>query len=247
MLQMREVNGFNFKMLRDRADSATIRVFSADQSTIIMKFWDRRGWRGLLRRYMRTSPSWREWRAMGVLSISGVPIAQPIARFAISPRSGRFSDVLVMEDLGSLQTAHESLKTALRESRLNHVDLLESNVIELTTAIVHAGVLDPDHSMVNMLCFSDGQVCRIDFELARIVSRATRQPRLYGQMIAKLVASFVFTVQPELARADAFVSKLLHRLKPPRRARLIAKAEIAKALDRQRLSKGIDSQIEMNW
>lgn len=234
-------------LLRDRLDSATMRVGFSDRSTVIMKFWDRQGWRASLRRWTRTTPSWREWTAMQRLRTRRVPIPRPIARFNLGCRIGRFSEVLVIEDLGDVRTAHEELKEALIRGDENLACTIDDHVIALTTNFVGAGVIDPDHSVVNMLSTPDGDVHRIDLELARVAPATWCRPGLYSQMIARLVGSYVFTVQPDLKRASLFSTRIADELAPPRRILRLAKTMIDTTLERQRQCKGIDSRLLINW
>ena len=241
------VDGTSVTLLRDRRDSAIMRVCCDDQSTVIMKFWARRGWRAVLRGWSRTTPSWREWTALHQLWARHVPIARPLARFSIDCQSGRFSEALVIEDLGIVQTAHHELKEAIARGDRALASLIEDDVVALTARIVRAGVLDPDHSVVNMLCLPGGQLRRIDFELARLVSATSRRPALYSQMIARLVGSFVFTVQPDLERAAQFSMRLAEELSPPLRVLQSAQSMIDAELERQRTSKGIDFRLTVDW
>lgn len=239
--------GEGVTVLRDRPDSATVRVAFPDRSSVIMKYWNRRGWRGRFRQVSLTTPSWLEWRAMTRLWICGVAVPRPVARFSVRAEMGRFNDVLVMEDLGAVRTVQACIKEALAEGRLDVVSKLEDRVVALTAAVVRAGVLDPDHSFMNIVCAAEGRLCRLDFELARRVPVAGLRPMLYARMIARLVSSFVFTVQPDGERASRFGIRIAEELRPSRRVLRSAKREIDEMLELQRERKGIDSRLIVDW
>jgi hypothetical protein len=176
-----------------------------------------------------------------------VAVARPIARFGIGPGDGRFSEVLVMEDLGAVRTAQECIKDAIAAGRLGEVERLEKDVIELTARIVDAGVLDSDHSVMNMVCKEEGRLCRLDFEVARVAPSASLRPGLLARMIARLVGTFVFSVQPDGERAARFASLLAGELGASKRVRRRAKCIVDEMLAKQRASRGIDSRLPLEW
>ena len=234
-------------VLRERPDSATVRVQGHDQVSVVMKFWDRSGWRAIVRRATRTTPAWREWNALTRLKDFRVPIARPLSRFSLSDRQGRFSDVLVIEDLGEVQTAQTFVKEALVAGRIVEADKIETQVIAITVGMVAANVLDSDHSMINCLCIENGKVFRVDLEVARIVRSVGASRNLQSQMIARLLTSYIYTVQPFLDRATAFSLRVAEKMDAPRSVLRSAKAIIDQKLEHQRITVGVDSKLPVDW
>jgi hypothetical protein len=212
-----------------------------------MKFWERPGWRSVVRRATQTTPAWREWTALTRLAGAHVPAARPLARFSLANRDGRFSDVLVLEDLGVVCTALDALKDALIRDCQMEADSIDEQIIEITARLVTARVLDTDHSLVNCVQTEDGRVVRIDLEIARIVWAVAARPGLYAAMIARLVTSYVYAVQPELGRATIFGLRMAQHLNPPGSVLRRAKAIIDGNLERQRATVGVDSRLSIHW
>lgn len=214
---------------------------------MIMKLWTRPGWRGAARRVTRTTPSWREWSSLRRLDAAGVSVARGLSRFSLEGHSGRYSDVLVIEDLGEVQTAQQSVKAALTAGRASAADAVDGQVIEITKGMFAARVLDDDHSMVNCLCDASGKVFRVDLEVSRIVSCVSARRALVARMIARLVTSYVYTVQPDTARAATFAARIADGLHAPRGVLRRAKSLIDLRLDHQRSTKGLDVQLPVDW
>ena len=233
--------------LRRRPDSATMRVEMPDGTRLVMKFWDRRGWRATARRLTRTTPSCREWRVMRRLWDRKVSIPRPIARFHLEAPGASFNEVLVMEDLGAVRTVQRCIKDAIAEGKADVVERLESDVIELTRRIVDAGVLDSDHSVMNIVCREDGRVYRLDFEVARLARPVSVRPILMAEMISRLVGTFVFTVQPDGERAARFAVSLAGELGASKSVRRRAKRVVDAMLEKQRVTRGVDSKFLVEW
>jgi serine/threonine-protein kinase RIO1 len=235
------------RVLRDRPDSATMRVAGPDGSIVIMKFWDRSGPAFLLRRATRTSPAWREWRVSERLWHAGVAVPRPLGRYTLGSSGGRFGEALVTEDLGEVRTAIEALKDAIAAGRHAEAEAIETGVVSLTAGVVRAGVVDPDHSMYNIVQVPGGTLARLDFELARECAAPASRPALYADMLARTVGSFVFAVQPDGARAARFASRLAAELGAPPGVLRRARAGVEQMMERQREKKGIQVSVPLDW
>jgi len=234
-------------VLRERCDSATIRVAGVANESAILKFWDRSGWRAAVRRVTRTTPAWREWDALQWLYTRRVPVAKPLARFRLTEPLARFSDVLVIEDLGPVQTAHHRMKDALAGGDHGDADDIDEQMILLTAKMVESRVLDSDHSMMNCLCSRSGMILRVDLELARIAWSVRMRPKLFAAMIARLLTSYVYAVQPDLDRAVSFGDRLSRRLAVPGAVLRAAKSMIDTKLAHQKLTAGVESVLTVDW
>ena len=113
----------------------------------------------------------------------------------------------------------------------------------MTAAIIEAGVIDRDHSFLNVVAQPDGTPARLDLEIAKSSTSADA----YGEMLGRLVATLVFALQPDAERAAPFVAELVARLDPPSGVIGFAIATVDGMLERQRSLGGRDTRIELPW
>ena len=66
-------------------------------------------------------------------------------------------------------------------------------------------------------------------------------------MLAHLVGSFVYCVQPEVDRVTPFAEELVERLMPPANVVRIASREVDRMMERQRQEIGLRTQIHLPW
>jgi hypothetical protein len=143
-----------------------VRVHSPDGSSYIVKMWNRPGLRGLLRRLSGTAPHQREVSCLERLWDHGVAVPAPIGVARVSEPSLPYTDALVLQDLGECEVALEHVKALLAENRHAEADVFLKQVIELTAAIIEAGVVDRDQSFLNVVALPVGTPARLDLEIA---------------------------------------------------------------------------------
>lgn len=88
---------------------------------------------------------------------------------------------------------------------------------------------------------------RLDFELARRVRDPRRQVEPLSVMIGTFLGSYVFAVQPDVARAQAFARRLAARLDLPAEVRRRAAARVQAMLERQQREGGPATRMELTW
>jgi tRNA A-37 threonylcarbamoyl transferase component Bud32 len=233
------------EILCERADACTLRTNLPDGSTLIVKLWARPSWRGKLRRASGTSPSQREWAAICRLHAAGLPVPQPIARVTLSRVAGGYTEAQLTGDLGELTPVMAYAKALRASARNDELDALEDEIIEVTALMIQAGVLDTDHSVVNLMVTSARRLVRIDFEIARVVRFPRLHSALLGGMIGRLVASYVFTHQPDVDLARRFAERLLDRTRPGIGAIRHARLSVGRALARQEREMGLVTAFSM--
>lgn len=232
--------------LKERRDSRVVRTQSNDKRSIIVKLWCRPGWRGTVRQLMRTSVAHREWRAMRRLRRFGVRTPEPLAMFQLRSPEIPFSDAVCIEDLGKCAVAMDHLKILIREHGGESVEAFDMAIIHMTRQMVQAGVIDPDHGLHNIVVPPTGEPTRLDLETARILPCAGLAPRGYGAMLGRTMATYAFSVQPDLARAEAFARRLVAACRPGSRAIKSAVEFVDRAMKEQLNTKGIDSRLPLN-
>jgi hypothetical protein len=223
------------------------RVAAPDGRPVIVKLWNRRGWRGFLRRFSGTNIARREWDALLRLHKAGLGVPEPLVCSPLRDPAARHTEVLIEEDLGACRDATEEYKAMLREGRAADAAAFEEEVLRATEVMLARGMIDTDHRLPNFVIRPDGRPVRLDFELARRVRDPRRHEEALGLMLGTFMGSFVFAVQPDVARAQDFARRLAARLNPPPGARRRARARVLDMLERQRREGGPDTRMEMNW
>lgn len=151
----------------------------------------------------------------------------------------------MIEDLGELTTAQDRVKALIAAGNMAAVDDLEDRIVNLTCEMVAAGVVDSDHSMLNLMVTPAERLVRIDFELARCVRHPSRHPRQLGRMVGRLIASYAFTLQPDVRRAESLAVRLAERLSLSARALREVHDTLAGAMERQRRNQGIETTVRL--
>jgi hypothetical protein len=130
--------------------------------------------------------------------------------------AARHTEVLIEEDLGACRDATEEYKAMLREGRATEAAAFEEHLLRSTEVMLQRGLMDTDHRLPNFVVRPDGRPVRLDFELARRVRNPLRHPEPLGRMIGTFLGSYLFAVQPDVARARSFAERLQARCTSPR-------------------------------
>jgi len=230
-----------------RGDCRVSRLFLDDEQTLILKMWSRPGLSGFVRRISRTAPFLNEALALRVLYDRGVSVPALLGYKQLKRFLPPFTDVLFIEDLGSCEFASEHLKVLMADGREEEARAIVREVLDMTESMVHARIIDRDHSFNNVIVTGGGRVARIDFE----ISRRRLFPRLhatsYGEMLGRLVGSYAFAMQPKVDLVMEFAQELAERIQPPRRVIVKAEDFVALMLRGQRRRKGRDTRIPSLW
>ncbi len=196
------------QVLRERPDSQTLRLSMGEAKPVVVKLWKRPGWRGALRRLTGTDNARREWRALRELGAAGLPVPRGIAICRLQQQGMPYTDALFLEDLGNRPTASAHLKQTIESGSEEARVRFEEQVLALTVGILRAGFVDPDHGFHNMLVSARGEPVRLDFELATRVGRPAWYPEPYGQMLGRLLSTYVYAVQPDTGLAVDFALRM---------------------------------------
>src|SRR5207253_1625066 len=154
----------------------------------------------------------REWLMSRHLQRAGVAAPVVMGYAMLARAEVPYTEALISQDLGALTSGPERIKTLLEEGRAAELARFESHLIELTVLMIDNGVLDPDHSVANVALTENGQLIRLDFELARSVLWPAMHHKLLGLMLGRLVISYAFVIQPDMARAEQFGCRLAERV-----------------------------------
>jgi hypothetical protein len=242
----------SFERLRTeqrRQDGLIARVAIETDKTVIVKLWKRPGVNGLIRRLTRTGNLDREWKTLNLLYNHNINVPKALAciRFD-SPKNG-YTDALVIQDLGSCVRGIEILSQYAEQGANADSKRLkfEKDVINLTSSIIEAGIIDYDHHLVNILALPSGYAARIDFELAsRVYFPKLFRYRL-AKMISNLISTYCYAVQPNMELADDFSVRLTNQLNLSPNILKRIKVLVDTALKKQQQSTGIATHWTTPW
>jgi O-antigen/teichoic acid export membrane protein len=236
------------QVLRERGSDVLIaRVPGPEGKPVIVKLWNRRGLRGWLRRISGTTIARREWDALQRLRKDELGVPQGLACFTLRHPDARHTEVLIEEDLGACRDATEEYKAMLREGRATEAAAFEEHLLRSTEVLLQRGMLDTDHRLPNFVVRPDGRPVRLDFELARRVRNPLRHPEPLGRMIGTFLGSYLFAVQPDVARARSFAERLQARLHLPAPVLALARRRVEEMTERQRREIGMDTRMDWPW
>ncbi|MEE9391680.1 MAG: RIO1 family regulatory kinase/ATPase [Planctomycetota bacterium] len=230
-----------FEILRDaRQDSVVVRALPRDAESVIVKLWRKPGTKSAIGRAIRVHSAYREWTALGCLHAAGIPVPRPLAILRLKAQVSGFTDAIAMDDLGECITAMQFIKQLVKAGRLDELSSLNDVIVDMTMRILATGIVDTDHSVVNMLVDRQERLHRIDLELARRLPVISMFDHRKGRMVGKLLSSYVFAVQPDVMLIDAFVDLVLCRMDLPASVSAEALGYVRTALECQRRLYGID-------
>ncbi len=237
----------NIDIIRQRgSDVRIVRAKAPNDQPVVIKLWNRHGWKSWIRRLTMTSPASREWRGLKNMRTAGLDSPEPLACL-IGIQDAAHTEAVIMEDLGRCPNAVDHLKGLITKGDSVVESKFINDIITITHKMVQNGYLDTDHSLPNIVVTQSGKPIRLDFELI------SRRPwpkiwyREYGLMIGQLVGSYVFAVQPDTQRVRIFANKLRERLQLPALVLSIARKQVDVFLSTQKNANGIDINIDNLW
>ncbi len=237
--------GSKREILRKKKSSVVARIATVENSSIILKLWARRGCGAWFREVTKSGALYKELKALHRLHRAGCDVPEVLGFSLINMSDIEYTHAIVLEDITPSKNATIYLNNLVRSGDYKKVAAFEESLIQMTIQMVELGVVDADHSLVNIVVDGAGVPFRLDFEMATLLGVNYFLARQYGKMIGRLVASIVYAVQPNVELAERFFDRLVTALQPSTRVIRIAKAHIDSELEKQRLEKGIDVQIRI--
>ncbi|NCA89535.1 MAG: hypothetical protein EOM92_11670 [Gammaproteobacteria bacterium] len=235
-------------LIRERGSDVRIaRTLSPNGEPVVIKLWNRRGLRGLLRRWIRTNPAGREWHALRRLRSAGLEVPTPLAYLTGLGRPCAHTEALITGDLGPCGDAVEHLKALIRRGDLSGEQVFVATIIQVTRTMISLGYLDTDHRLPNFVVTPLGSPVRLDFELNLWHPWHRLWTRDYGLMVGTLIGSFVFAVQPDINRVKDFARTLRLSLDPPKPVLRVAEERVDEMLSRQQAEIGLAIQVTDLW
>lgn len=222
-----------------------LRAFLQSGASIVLKCWRIRDLKERLKSLLRCSNGYREWRIHCFLHKSGLPVPLPhsFQRLKVSG-DGRY-EVMAVEDLGEAERGLSYLKRMIAAADDHNVQAFERSLIDITSRLFALRIVDIDHQLNNILVIPGGHVLRIDFECARRPFFAAPAASAIARMIARLIVSHVYAVQPDVARSEDFARALYGHLDLDVRLRPLVQSSVDEYLAAQHRKVGIASAVRL--
>ena len=235
------------EVIRSKDRKTVLRVRLDEHHTIVAKLWALTRAMHKHRRLTRTSTAVREYRVLGHLHRAGIAVPKPFGYWFVRTDSGPNQEVILMHDLGPCIMASTYLHDLVTRQEWSRQIALDKEIVAMTRGVVDAGVVDPDHSVNNIVVDERRQLFRVDLEMAGRHRRGTFLSRRYAMMLGRLIESYTYAVQPHVELSLAFCDRLARELRPSRVARSRAAAFVAKRLAEQRRTRSIDTRLALRW
>lgn len=232
---------------QSNSNKIVIRLNTADEYSIIVKMWNKKDWKGRVRRVLRQDSITKERKGLELCGKHGIKVPEVLGQIRFCIKNLIYTDALFIEDLGECITAGKYIEKLIDENRDSDLEQFENQIIDLTKTLVDSGILDTDHSLINMVVDSMEVLYKLDLEIARKSVFNKLSYRTYGKMIGMLVASYTFAVQPRLSKSPKFAENLSRSLNPSNKVLQVAKKRVESCLQRQFEQKGIDSRFDLPW
>lgn len=224
----------------------TVYRTSTEGMSCVVKLFERRGPRAMAQRLRGRLNIHNEVAALERLAPTSVTVPALLGRARLRREHAPYSDALVLSDLGDVDGLILTYWATLDEpgDHTARFDAYEQAVVALTTTMIDAGVLDRDHSMLNIVDLADGTLARIDFEVARCVPQGHREPALVGAMLGRLIGTFVYATQDiDIERVQAFSASLFDAVRPDEATIDETLAVSRNMMDKQRQAEDIHVEL----
>lgn len=242
---IQQIEDGNSIHIRSDQRGGLLRVPLESNSTVVIKFWRMRNLKERIKSTVHLSNGWREWSMHQYIHQEILQVPTPLEFFRITLSSGEHWEVMMIEDLGSTEQGLPYFKKLIKTGDESSIIEFEKGIIEITEQLVQLGVLDIDHQLNNFLVDRDLKIFRIDFECARKTRKWVLIQREYAEMIARLLASHVYAVQPDVQRTERFAELLYGKLKLDRKIRSMINERVKIKLKYQDYKMGITSLVTL--
>jgi len=222
-----------------------LRLPLKDEGTVIVKLWRIRSDKEKIKWFFRLHGGWKEWRMHSFLYKAGIAIPKPIGFYRFTLRNGEQWETMAIEDLGTTERGLNYIKRLIAEKNEEDIRIFENSLINVTEEFIRIGIFDIDHQLNNFLVNSNSNLFRIDFECAKLKRWKNKLPLQYAEMLARLIASHVYAVQPDVVRTEQFAKALYSRLNLDSRIKAAIENSVTQKLKFQYRNAGINSKVSL--
>lgn len=235
------------EILHTRGDrrGGLLRIPLDSQESTVVKIWRIRNLKERIKSKVYFSNAWREWHMHQFIHQAGVQAPVPIDYFRLSLPKGDTFECMAIEDLGETERGLPYLKRLIANNDESKAKVFEKGLVDITLDLIKLGVLDIDHQLNNFLVDSNDRLVRIDFECARRYWMGFKPKGTFAEMIARLLASHVYAVQPNVSRTERFAERLYRRLDIDHRMQARVQCSVDEKLERQYRTMGIRMTVTL--
>lgn len=232
-----------FEILKAEPGIMVVRYPETQFGNIVAKLWDRSSWKSKIRKRAGWPKALQEWQMLQKFQSYAIPSPKPIGWCYLSKNKTGFTEAVVMEDLGRGTDGLVYLKRLIQDKDEVQIQAFEDRLIAVTKEMLESKILCEDHSLFNFYVTDEGNIYRLDLELAQHVINPLFHPKQYLHMLGRLLVSYTYAVQPDVERTTAFAKKMVHELRPPFYVLWGVKRYLKKKLKFQKEKYGIDTTV----
>lgn len=229
--------------VRSRKRGGLLRLPLNQGGYIIVKLWRMRNLKERIKSFANLGNGRREWNMHRMIYQGGIDVPEPLAYYRLT--SGVNCEIMAIEDLGETIQGLPYLKRIISDEDESKIVSFEKKLIESTLQFIKLGILDIDHQLNNFVVNQSGRLIRIDFECAHRYSFRVRKRQEYPEMLARLLASHIYAVQPDVDRSIRFAERLYSVLNVDKKTKNLVAAIVNEKLAQQGGKKMVATKISL--
>ena len=218
-----------------------LRLPLTNGGSVVVKFWRIRNLKERIKSFAHLGNGQREWNMHRMIYLAGIDVPEPLAYYRLT--SAVKCEVMAIEDLGETIQGLPYLKKIISDGDETGIVSFEEKLMESTLQFIKLGILDIDHQLNNFVVDRSGRLTRIDFECAHRYFFRARSRQEYPEMLARLLASHVYAVQPDVGRSIRFAERLYTRIDVDEKTKKLVASSVNEKLARQRGKKRVATKI----
>ncbi len=216
-----------------------------DGIPLIIKIWGIKQKKEQFKSQIRLSNGFREWRMQKYLLRFGIQTPTPFEFKRIRINRNQKYEIMIVEDLGETTLGLDYLKKLYSMNDFVSAEKFEQSVLECTEKILNLCVIDIDHQLNNFIVDKYHKLYRTDFECAQKYLWIRQEYRDYAKMLARLISSHVYAVQPEVHHSVHFSDLLYSRLRIKPEIRRKINSIVYHNLSEQKKIMCVDTQLSL--
>lgn len=228
---------------RSKDRGGVLRLPLEDGGSVVVKVWRIRNVKERIKSAAYISNGWREWRMHRYIYRKGIRVPEPLFFSRLKVVTDEYYEVMGIEDLGETEQGLPYLKRLIAAEDESRITTFENSLVNITTEIVGLGIVDIDHQLNNFLIDKVQRLMRIDFECARRPLFGIVPREEFAEMIARLLTSHIYAVQPDVGLSKGFAKQLYNRLDIGHQVRSLVQSSVNKKLENQRIGEDVVSAV----
>lgn len=230
---------------RSKNRGGLLRLPLKNGGSIIVKIWLARNVRERIKSILHLSNGRREWKMHRFIHRAGILTPKPLWFRRLTLTSNESCEAMAIEDLGETESGLPHLKKLITTADEAGIVAFEDKLIVATERFIDRHIIDIDHQLNNFVVDAQGRLMRVDFECAKRYRLGLVPKPDYAQMIARLLASHIYAVQPDTKRTENFSARLYERLAVNSEYKKMIKEMVNKKMLLQQRKVGVATEISL--